>query len=308
VPVIVMLHGCRQSPADFARGTGMNALADRYGFLVVYPEQSRRHNLRRCWNWFQPANQLRDAGEPAVLAGITREVLESNLPVRPDPDRVYVAGLSAGGAMAATLAVTYPDLYAAAAVHSGVSYGAARSASAGLKAMREGAADPEQEAVVAHAAMGPRARVVPLLVVHGEEDRTVTPDNADHLVRQWLVLVRLASGGALRPDADAADWLRAGRAQGDVDYSVRRWTNRSGRPVVECWRVGGLGHAWSGGSTDGSFADPRGPRASAAMYQFFSQHRLHEKAPAGAPRRRPRGQLLRRLRRLRQHVLRRRRG
>ena len=279
VPVVVLLHGCRQSAADAAAGTGLNALADRHVFVAVYPEQTKRHNRGACWNWFRPGDQRRDAGEPELIAGITRRLLDANLPVRTDPDRVYVAGLSAGGAMAAILGVTYSDLYAAVGVHSGVPYGAARTAGAALRVMRSGAGDPEQQARLARSAMGARARVVPLVVVHGDEDRKVAPGNGDSLVRQWLTLACLASGGAWRPDLDRADATRQEHSPGELPYTVHSWHDPSGHPFVEYWRVSGLGHAWSGGSRGASYVDPRGPDATEAMYRFFSQQRLHRPAP-----------------------------
>ncbi len=248
-PLVVMLHGCTQTPEDFAAGTAMNALAERDGLYVVYPGQSRRANGQRCWNWFEPRDQGREAGESAIIAGLTRAlVAEHGL----DPARVYIAGLSAGGAAAANVARAYPDLYAAVGVHSGLAAGCAWDLTSALMAMRSGAAGAET-------AGSPVLRV-PTIVFHGDEDGTVSARNAD------LVL---AQAGIAELDA-APERIRA---EGHP-YTRTRYRDRSGRVLVEDWRVLGAGHAWSGGSPRGSYTDPRGPDASRAMLDFFAQHRL----------------------------------
>jgi poly(hydroxyalkanoate) depolymerase family esterase len=241
VALVVMLHGCTQDAADFAAGTRMNQLAERDGFLVAYPEQAASANQRRCWNWFLPAHQRRDAGEPSLLAGITREVMGA-YPV--DPGRVYVAGLSAGGAMAAVLAATYPDLYAAAGVHSGLVHRAASNVPSAYAAMRQGPP----------AAASPPAPGVPLIVFQGERDPTVAPVNAHALLDPWERTARVEV-------VTGPGWTR------------RAYRDPGGRVVAEWWSVHQLGHAWSGGSPAGSHTDPAGPDASAELVRFFGdQH------------------------------------
>jgi poly(hydroxyalkanoate) depolymerase family esterase len=233
LPLVVMLHGCKQTPDDFAAGTRMNEAADELGFIVVYPSQPRLANLSRCWNWFSPANQQRDRGEPSLIAGITRHVIE-----RYDVDRkrVYVAGLSAGGAMAAVMGATYPDLYAAVGMHSGLPYASARDAGSALAAMQ------------GHRRGDALAPALPTIVFHGDRDTTVHHRNGE---------VGFA-GLELRADKGEA----GGRA---YTRAVFR-----GKPRLEYWLVHGAGHAWSGGSAQGSFADPSGPDATREMLRFFA--------------------------------------
>ncbi|MGH8669645.1 MAG: extracellular catalytic domain type 1 short-chain-length polyhydroxyalkanoate depolymerase [Burkholderiales bacterium] len=233
LPLVVMLHGCKQNPDDFAAGTRMNQLADELGFIVAYPSQWRVANLSRCWNWFSPRNQQRDQGEPSLIAGITREVIAR---YGVDPRRVYVAGLSAGGAMAAVMGATYPDLYSAVGVHSGLPYASARDVASALAAMR---------GPVAQSAPLPQ---VPTIVFHGDRDTTVHPHNGRFGVDE----------AKLQSETGEAN----GRA---YTRSVHR-----GRPTLEHWLVHGAGHAWSGGSPQGSYADPAGPDAAREMLRFFA--------------------------------------
>jgi poly(hydroxyalkanoate) depolymerase family esterase len=248
LPLVVMLHGCTQSPDDFAAGTRMNDWAERDGFLVCYPAQTSSANGQRCWNWFKDADQKRGAGEPALIAGITRDVMARE-PV--DPARVYVAGLSAGGALAATMGQRYPDLYAAIGVHSGLACGAAHDVNSAFAAMRAGAGP--------HLA-DPGAGPVPAIVFHGDRDSTVHPVNADEVAAQaaHAVAVETASEDGTVP---------GGRA-----YRRSRHIDAAGRALVEQWIVHGSGHAWSGGSTAGSYTDPQGPDASGEMLRFFAEH------------------------------------
>jgi len=283
VPLVVVLHGCNQSGADAALGTEINAFADRAGFVAVYPQQGAADNPRRCWNWYEPRHQARGSGEPAAIARITEQVLRRPGGARLDRNRVHVMGLSAGGAMAGILAATYPDVYASAGIHSAPQYRAARSAMTALLAMRNGGPDPEGQGQLAHAAMGPRARVVPVIVVQGEADRTVFPGNGDRVVRQWLSTSGLAGVGQPldfgRPHASTT-----GRAPGGLTYSVRGWNDSAGRPVVRYWVVAELGHAWSGGAGAGPYTDPRGPSATKAMCDFFGQCRMdRDTEPAARP-------------------------
>ena len=239
-PLVVMLHGCTQDPDDFARGTRMNELARRHGVLVLYPAQSRRGNAQGCWNWFKHNHQARDRGEPGLLAGMVREVAARH---GADARRVYVAGLSAGGAMAAILGAAYPELFAAVGVHSGLAAGAATDLPSALAAMNGGAPPVRR-----HAAMPPT------IVFHGDADATV------HRLNGERVIEAAGAGGPARE--------QRGEANG------RRFTQRAfadGR--IEHWAIHGAGHAWSGGSSTGSHADPKGPDASAQMLRFFLAHR-----------------------------------
>jgi poly(hydroxyalkanoate) depolymerase family esterase len=270
-PLVVMLHGCTQTAASFAAATAMTEVADRHGFIVLFPEQSRARNQQGCWNWFLPAHQTRDAGEPAAIAAATREVVSGSAGVAVDPRRVFVAGLSAGGAMAAIVAATHPDLFAAVAIHSGLAYAAASSMPEAFGAMSRGGPNPEAQGEAAFAAMGEFARPVPAMVLHGTGDHTVSPVNAEHAARQWLATNRRAGADAAsldfaRPSTTTADPGREGRA-----YTRRRWNDAGGHPLQELRMIEGLGHAWSGGAPGGSYADPRGPRGADAIWEFFAE-------------------------------------
>lgn len=257
VPLVIMLHGCTQNPDDFAAGTRMNGLAERATFLVAYPAQARSANGHHCWNWFNPAHQRRDAGEPSLIASLTRQLMAT---YAVDPRRVYVAGMSAGGAMAAIMAATYPDLYAAAAVHSGLPYGAAHDLRSAFTAMRAAAAGHRSAGLASTVSAGLHGRAIPLIVFHGARDITVARANADLLADQWIA----ASGRQHRAELSQGQ-SAAGRA-----WTRTRYADADGGMLVEKWIVDRLGHAWSGGSRAGTFADPAGPDASAEMLRFFA--------------------------------------
>jgi poly(hydroxyalkanoate) depolymerase family esterase len=244
VPLVVMLHGCTQSPDDFAAGTRMNALAEEQKFLVAYPAQSRTANLSKCWNWFRTDDQQRGQGEPSLIAGITREIMQ-DFPV--DSGRVYIAGLSAGGAAAAVMGSAYPELYAAIGVHSGLACGAAHDMPSAMLAMRQGGA------------AGPvtGARVVPTIVFHGDQDKTVNILNAEQVIAQ-------AKGAA-----QLRRLVAEGHSPGGVRYTRTVQSDAAGRPLLEEWVLHGAGHAWSGGDTAGTYTDPHGPDASREMLRFF---------------------------------------
>lgn len=267
-PLVVMLHGCTQDAADFARGTAMNRVAAAAGFLVLYPEQAPERNGNRCWNWFLPEHQRRGRGEPALIAGLVREVARRH---GADPRRIYVAGMSAGGAMAVILGAAYPDLFAAIGVHSGLEYGAASDLPSALRAMVLGGPDPVGQGDRAYAEMGPRARVVPVIAFHGEQDLTVREVNGRQVIRQWLWTNWLASRVAVNTLFDWPDETRRGQVTGGYAYTLRRWRDATGRVVAEYWLVHGMTHRWSGGDPSGSYTDPAGPDASRAMWEFFAR-------------------------------------
>ena len=282
VPLVVVLHGCDQSVLDAALGMQVSAFAQRAGFVAVCPEQSAADNVRRCWNWFQPRHQARGSGEPAAIARITDRVLEGCHGLTLDRNRVHVMGLSAGGAMAEILAATYPDIYASVGIHSSPQFGAARSPMTALVAMKSGGPDPERQGRLAYTAMGPQARVVPVIVFQGDVDRTVWAGNGDAVVRQWLATSRLADGDGPAYDFSRPHASNADRVPGGLSYEVRSWNDATGRPVVEYWVVSGLGHAWSGGESAGSYTDPRGPSATGAMCDFFDQTAMEREVAATA--------------------------
>jgi poly(hydroxyalkanoate) depolymerase family esterase len=256
LPLVVMLHGCTQTADDFAAGTRMNVIAEDRGCFVVYPEQAAAANPARCWNWFRRSDQRRGEGEPSLIAGITRKIMRD---YRVDSRRVYAAGLSAGAAATAILGASYPDLYAAIGVHSGLACGAASDLPSALAAMRQGEiAAP----LVDRATAGPdgEVRIVPTIVFHGDHDVTVHPRNSTHVIAYWANTSNLHTS------------VYRGRVPGGHAYSRTVYSNATGKPILEQWDVHGSGHAWSGGSAAGTFTDPRGPDASREMIRFFFEH------------------------------------
>ncbi len=252
LPLIVMLHGCTQSAADFATGTRMNELAEERNFLVAYPEQPASANPRKCWNWFLRTQQTRDFGEPSIVAGITRQVMSA---YAIDSQRVYVAGLSAGGAAAAVLGTTYPDIYAAVGVHSGIAYGLAKDVDSAFAVMKRGpsaAKSPVQPA---------NGVPIPTIVFHGDRDRTVNKVNGDRFAEAL-------------DSPEYAKRVEPGHVAGSRAYTKTSYLDANGREVLEQWDIHDAGHAWSGGSPAGSYTDAAGPDASREMVRFFLSHRL----------------------------------
>jgi poly(hydroxyalkanoate) depolymerase family esterase len=270
VPLLCMLHGCTQNAASFAAATRMNEAADRHGFAVVYPEQGRGDNPQGCWNWFLPEHQARGAGEPASIAAIVRELMGTASPWTIDTRRVFVAGLSAGGAMAAILAAVYPDLFAAVAIHSGLSYRSAANMGAAFTAMARGGEDPVEHGRAAHAAVGHLAHAVPSIVVHGSADTTVAPVNADQVLQQSMTINRLAAPETCDADIARPTTTARGQVDGGYTYTRSQWMDGRGALMHERLAVEGLGHAWSGGTPGGSYTDPRGPDATEAIWTFFA--------------------------------------
>jgi poly(hydroxyalkanoate) depolymerase family esterase len=275
-PLVCMLHGCTQDPESFATATRVKAAAERHGFVAVLPAQDRSANAMGCWNWFEPAHRRRGAGEPAAIAGVVGDLVGAS-DIRVDPRRVFVCGLSSGGAMAAVLAATYPDVFAAAAIHSGLAFGSASDTSSAFAAMKRGGADPAAHGRAAHAAMGERARAIPTMVIHGTADSTVSPVNAHQALGQAMATNRLAAPdcAALREDAPAT--VDRGRVENGHPYTRARWTDGRGAPMHELLLVDGLGHAWSGGAAGGSYTDPRGPDATEAIIRFFAEVAAHDR-------------------------------
>jgi len=247
LPLIVMLHGCTQSPDDFAAGTRMNFAAEQQNCFVVYPEQPNAANQSKCWNWFRTGDQQRDSGEPALIAGITRQVMRDHAI---DPNRVYIAGLSAGGAAAAIMAATYPDLYAAVGIHSGLPHGAARDLPSAMMAMRQGGAA---------GSLASGGSAIPVIVFHGDRDQTVHPANGDRIVAHTSDPARETS-------------VVRGRVPDGHAYTRKTLTDAQGQATAEHWSIHGAGHAWSGGSPAGSYTDPKGPDASKERLRVFLAH------------------------------------
>jgi poly(hydroxyalkanoate) depolymerase family esterase len=253
LPLVVMLHGCTQSPDDFAAGTRMNFLAEQQSCFVAYPAQPSQANQAKCWNWFRSADQQRGRGEPSLIAGITRQIMDDYLV---DRKRVYVGGLSAGAAAAAIMGATYDDLFAAIGIHSGLACGVATDLPSALVAMRQGGPD--------HKGISSGRRCVPTIVFHGDRDTTVHPNNGGQILEQ--------TARAMNPQKK----VHRGQVPGGHAYTRTTLSDASGRGILEHWNIHGAGHAWSGGSPAGSYTDPRGPDATREILRFFLEHSLAE--------------------------------
>lgn len=262
----MLLHGCDQDAEGFVDATRFTTVADRHGIVLVAPEQTLRHHLNRCWRWYEARNQQRGLGEPALLAGVVTAMVDERARWRINARRVYVAGISAGGAMALILAATYPDLFAAVGVHSAPPYRGATGPTRAFAAMAARSEVPGPEAGA--------EPMAPLVVVQGTADRVVHPDNAARVAAQWLAF---HGGGPLR-STTTADRAGDGRA-----FRTTRWFGDRGRTVAEMWLVDDLGHAWSGGRPGGSYSDPAGPRAATFMWRFMRRHRLPRRGTRRLP-------------------------
>ncbi|MES2943146.1 MAG: PHB depolymerase family esterase [Pseudomonadota bacterium] len=253
LPLVVLLHGCKQNALDFSKGTAMNALADKHQVMVLYPQQLSKANSGGCWNWFEPHHQTR-SGEPGMIAALTRKTISaSHGDVQIDPERVYIAGLSAGGAMSAVVAELYPDIFAAVGVHSGLAAGAAQSMIGAFSAMRRGS-------------LVQTATAIPTIVFHGTKDKTVHPDNATHV--SGAALATLSANGLQLVKSEETIQIRTARPARRTSY-----LDDQGKVHIEQWTVVEGGHAWFGGDASGSYTDPQGPPASEAMLKFFLQHK-----------------------------------
>jgi poly(hydroxyalkanoate) depolymerase family esterase len=259
LPLIVMLHGCTQSPDDFAAGTRMNLGAEEHNCFVAYPEQLASANISKCWNWFRPGDQIRGKGEPSLIAGLTRQVM-SDYSV--DEERVYAAGLSAGSAAAAVLAAAYPDLYAAIGVHSGLACGAAKDVPSAFAAMRRSGPMAKRRSSGNLYGRGGYSRIVPAIVFHGDQDTTVHPNNGDQVIAQLKETLT----------TDARVTVEHGRVLGGRAYTRTVHRDAADHSIFEQWVIRGAGHAWSGGSLAGSYTDPQGPDATREMLRFFLDH------------------------------------
>jgi poly(hydroxyalkanoate) depolymerase family esterase len=271
-PLVMMLHGCTQTPDDFAAATQMNSIADKDNFLVVYPEQPATANALRCWNWFEASQQSRDQTEPSLLAEIVSTVGKT---YKTDARRVYVAGISAGGAMAIIMAATYPELFAAVGVHSGLAYKAATSLTEARPAMAAAGADPTrlgQLAFEAPANSGNSKHLMRVIVFQGTKDGAVSPANADRIISQWAKTNDLIDDAKDNNSVDdVADGKQEGTIASGYSFKLEVYNDHAGKPLMEKWIVDEMKHAWSGGAAGVPYSDPKGPDASKEMWRFFLQ-------------------------------------
>jgi poly(hydroxyalkanoate) depolymerase family esterase len=286
-PLLMLLHGCTHDAEDMAEISGMNDVADENRFLVLYPRQRRRANWLKCWNWFDPKHQARGAGEPEILAEAIEQVSRA---YRVDRDRVYVAGASAGGAMASILAATYPDLFAGLAVFAGAEFKAAAGSWEGLAAMKQGGPDPIRQGQLAFEAMRPglarkKRRRMPAIVFHGTADSRVNPAHAEQVIAQWTQTNRCLAADDRENGFALTEQVIAGQIPGGHAYQKHVYLEADGHPLLEKWLVEGLGHAWSGSPRPSRYGDPKGPSASREIWRFLCEVHAHGEAPSPSNRR-----------------------
>jgi poly(hydroxyalkanoate) depolymerase family esterase len=280
-PLVMLLHGCTHDANDMAEISGMNDVAEANRFQVVYPEQSRLANLLKCWNWFDPKHQARSAGEPSILAAVVEQVCSTH---NVDRDRVYVAGVSAGGAMASILAAAYPDYFAAVAVFAGAEFKAASGVSEGLAAMKRGGPDPVQQGQLAFEAMRAgllrkNKRRMPVIVFHGTADSRVNPVNADQAIAQWGKTNSCLAAEHSESSFAVTEKVIDREIPDGYAYRKHIYVDADFRLLMEKWLVRGLGHAWSGSPKLSKYGDPKGPNASAEIWRFFCEAGSNSTSP-----------------------------
>jgi poly(hydroxyalkanoate) depolymerase family esterase len=265
LPVVVALHGCTMTADSMRQLTGWDAEGQSKGFIVLFPQQTSSRNYLTCWNWFQQADMQRGSGEPAIIAGMVNMV-EQKYTV--DTSRVYVAGFSAGGAMANVMAATYPDVFAAVGSGSGCEYN-------GLPCVGYQGPDPTQTGQEAYQAMGNHARVMPAIVFQGSADSVVAPANGPQIVQEWQVTDNyVLSGSASGPIPTSSYSAKStyGWVPNGEMYTVSTYPDNHGNDLIEYWSINGMNHAWSGGNSSQQYSDPSGPSETGAMWTFFSNH------------------------------------
>jgi len=284
-PLLMLLHGCRLDAEHMAAISGMNDVAEANRFLVVYPEQSRRANLLRCWNWFRPEHQERGAGEPSILAAVVGQIRST---YNVDPDRFYVAGVSAGAAMATILAATYPDLFTPLAVSAGAEFKAASSASEGFAVMKRGGPDPTRQGQLAFEVMRSglaqtKRQRMPVIVFHGTADDRVALVNSDQVIAQWCKTNACLAVEHAETGFSLTESVISSQVPGGYAYQKHIYVEHGSRLLMEKWLVRGLGHAWSGSPKPSKYGDPKGPNASAEIWRFFCAAGLNSTASLSTP-------------------------
>jgi poly(hydroxyalkanoate) depolymerase family esterase len=265
MPVVVALHGCTESADSYRQLSGWDALGESKGFIVLFPQQLSSRNNLTCWNWFVQADMQRGSGEPAIIAGMVN-TLEQSYSV--DTHRVYVAGFSAGGAMATVMGATYPDMFAAVGSGSGCEYN-------GLPCLGNGGPSPSQTGQEAFQAMGRYARVMPAIVFQGDADNTVAPANGPQIAQEWQVTDNyVASGSPNSPISSSPTHQSFGFTPGGTMYTTSYYGDGQTNNLIEYWSIHGMSHAWSGGNSAAQYSDPSGPSETDAMWAFFTSHPL----------------------------------
>jgi len=274
IPVIIALHGCMQDSESFAAGTRLNEWAEKLGFAVYYPEQSKFFNIYNCWNWFLPTNQMKNTGEAElIMGGLKKVTREFSL----NKDKTFLLGMSSGGAVVSILANCYPRSFQAVATHHGTMYKAASDVFSAKEVVYNGSKiAPEVAAAKGYSCSGftPKKNPLPAVIIHGSRGAVMRAIHATQVESELRIFNDYLDNGIRDNSLDDEMTFEKFTPDNLYSYDVVTWSHR-GRPYIKRYMIETLGHAWSGGDNQYEFNDPHGPDATKIILDFFSEYGLN---------------------------------